>query len=710
MSAQASEWSDLPNSSELFGGDFFGDELMDMYGGDADGDLGGAGSVPGPDPDMEARQHPGILVAMNAAAMDGGLSLGTSAEFVPMESHSGSGASSGAVAAADAVVKAATQTTVTVAIQGDQAPVSGRGSIAVPMSVTSASSGPPSSPKRAVPTGGPSAAQQPSKKLRSATAAAVATRAASTRSSKTAKIASSGGIKVGMQSSASAAAAGNKKPVTRSSRMGRVVASVAGAQSASAVPTRPATAVPHPARSAAATVPKSKMPVGGGINHSVLARPSSSYHHPSSASAGATKKPAVTASNVVAGVKRASSEADFKDVASAAVSSLIQSASTASAKTTSAASAGAATGSRTSSSSTKAPGGRAVDTSTAHISALTSQNWVAACNPIPTPAVTSSSNVSVSSGGENKEARTARRAALTQEERAKQNRDRNREHARNTRLRKKAYVEELKRTLTELVSQRDAADVERRHEAQRNREQREVRFRVMEEFLRLRGRNDPSSSRWCAILEDNFVLTLPRTPFRETVVESASDYNLAEQVLRGAAPAMEDSKCVSSFLETLAPAPAGSDAPSVTVTYRVDRKHFFMDGAVAFMDYAASSVGLVRRGVPKEVAFKGSMRASFSPASNKLLSVDLKFDTGSVVQQVDEISGGHGGEGEHEDGLGGADEADEILEALRVPNFDGADGGADAAQGGAQAAKSAAQANVSESDESVRSTDGSSHA
>jgi hypothetical protein len=37
----------------------------------------------------------------------------------------------------------------------------------------------------------------------------------------------------------------------------------------------------------------------------------------------------------------------------------------------------------------------------------------------------------------------ARRQYLTPDERARQNRDRNREHARNTRLHKKAYVEEL---------------------------------------------------------------------------------------------------------------------------------------------------------------------------------------------------------------------------------------------------------------------------
>lgn len=44
-----------------------------------------------------------------------------------------------------------------------------------------------------------------------------------------------------------------------------------------------------------------------------------------------------------------------------------------------------------------------------------------------------------------------KRAVLSKEERAKQNRDRNREHARNTRLRKKAFVEELKKQVGSAV-------------------------------------------------------------------------------------------------------------------------------------------------------------------------------------------------------------------------------------------------------------------
>ena len=104
MAMTHSEWDDIPTSSELFGGDFFGDELMEMYTADHGLNLGdnSAGSVItisaaaaaavgaacGYD---DVSKHPGILVAMNAAAMDGGLSpLGSSMEFIPMSAPSDS--------------------------------------------------------------------------------------------------------------------------------------------------------------------------------------------------------------------------------------------------------------------------------------------------------------------------------------------------------------------------------------------------------------------------------------------------------------------------------------------------------------------------------------------------------------------------------------------------------------------------------------------
>lgn len=408
----------------------------------------------------------------------------------------------------------------------------------------------------------------------------------------------------------------------------------------------------------------------GGINHQVIARP---FMVPSSAVPGAHQRtmppaPSLSATKIIAGVKgkldisstgviRAKSEADFKDVASAAVSSLIQNASTTMSKV----------GPKPVSmvGMTK-PGDKTVDTSTAHINALTSQNWVTACNPIPAPEPPVS-NASAC----DKAARNARRATLTQEERAKQNRDRNREHARNTRLRKKAYVEELKRTLTELVAQRDAADLEKRHEAQRNREQREVRFRVMEEFLKLRGRNELNAARWVAILEDGFTFTLPKTSFRHMVDPEKSGMNdingapssssSIEQVLRGASPVMEDSQHLSSYLQTIG---GSANATQVQIAYRCERKRFFMDGNIAFMDFAANTMGAVAKGVQNEVVMKGSIRASFSPASNKLISVDLQFDTNAFLLQIEQM-----GSFTEAAAAVAAHEADALLDSLQMPQM-----------------------------------------
>jgi hypothetical protein len=263
-------------------------------------------------------------------------------------------------------------------------------------------------------------------------------------------------------------------------------------------------------------------------------------------------------------------EADFKSVAQAAVSNLIMNAGSSKTETTKAA---------TDSSGT-------IDTSTEHIKALTGSNWVAVCNGGEDLPIDDCDDTVVDKMGNR-----ARRQNLTPDERARQNRDRNREHARNTRLRKKAYVEELKRTLTALVSQRDASDLEKRHASQRELEQREVRFRVTEEFLKLRGRNETNPARWAAILEENFTLTLPVTDFRE-MVHSGDGHPKAvqEQVLTGVAETMRDSTMCSAFLQGV-----GRGQEMVSLSYNCDRKDFFMDNCTAMLEFTASTQGVVQQ-------------------------------------------------------------------------------------------------------------------
>lgn len=311
----------------------------------------------------------------------------------------------------------------------------------------------------------------------------------------------------------------------------------------------------------------------------------------------------------------ACSESEFKTIAQAAVSSLIQGASSKSDSTVS-------------SSNESLAGDEKVDTSTEHIKALTGNNWVAACSGANVGVAVVQHITESKSANNNNNNNRARRQNLTPDERARQNRDRNREHARNTRLRKKAYVEELKRTLTELVAQRDAADFEKRQAAQRELEQREVRFRVIEEFLKLQGRNERSYARWAAILEDGFVLTLPSTPFRKMV---SCNESKSEQIIDGVTNVMADSDHFAEFLQSLG---RGDKSEPITLQYRCERKNFFMDGSCAMMEWEASSLGATKQGAESELKMKGILRGVFSPASNKLLSASISFDTGAILSQI----------------------------------------------------------------------------
>lgn len=737
MTMASSEWDDIPTSSELFGGDFFGDELMEMYSAIGDAPpppvsvVTTASAAPPPVAASEGDgSHPGLLIAMNAAAMDGGLSpLGSDPEqFVPVAAPSSEDSTE-----VSTELHHYTPHPVHVKIEASPEPEA-----MAPVSPTPVSAAPllaapapapavvpatvPSAPTLATPAAplptvpkrpvaavaAPAQTQGPPKKLKGGapTPAAAVPRA---------KVAATGGIKVSLPSGTLVGGVPASRPI------GRAVSTSSLGKTAPAPVRQPLSNAPmlkKPAPTASAiksaVIPKSKMP-GGGITHSVSARPtvvqsSGTVTHrimppAPSLTAGVVKAAGVLGvrnpsppQTVPPGVIRARSEADFKDVASAAVSSLIQNASSTLSKVGPKPLVAAAAVA-----SMVKPGDKAVDVSTAHINALTSQNWVTACNPIPAPDISNASAC-------DKAARNARRAALTQEERAKQNRDRNREHARNTRLRKKAYVEELKRTLTELVAQRDAADLEKRHEAQRNREQREVRFRVMEEFLKLRGRNELNAARWVAILEDGFTFTLPRTTFRRMVDSDKSTHDVngvanstrspVEQVLRGAVACMEDSQHLSSYLQSIGGGATAAAPTPVQLAYRCERKRFFMDGNVSFMDFTADTVGAVAKGASSEATLRGSARASFSPASNKLISVDLDFDTTAFVQQIEAA-----GEASSVAAAAvAAHEADALLDSLQMPQIF-----ADKKDGTAVAVGEVAvpgPASVS-SDDGERSTDGS---
>jgi len=104
---------------------------------------------------------------------------------------------------------------------------------------------------------------------------------------------------------------------------------------------------------------------------------------------------------------------------------------------------------------------------------------------------------------------------MTTDEKARQNRERNREHARSTRARKKAYVSKLKELVEGLHAQRADEARKRRFATQRLAEVQGVRRTVVRSFLTGLATFESSKRKWATWIEENdFWLKQPVTPFR----------------------------------------------------------------------------------------------------------------------------------------------------------------------------------------------------
>lgn len=89
-----------------------------------------------------------------------------------------------------------------------------------------------------------------------------------------------------------------------------------------------------------------------------------------------------------------------------------------------------------------------------------------------------------------------KRKPLTADEKSKQNRDRNRDHAKNTRLRKKAYVIKLKELVDELTEQKVNEEGEAQMLEEKLNEVHTKRKNIVRLFLKYRSSNMNDYNQW----------------------------------------------------------------------------------------------------------------------------------------------------------------------------------------------------------------------
>jgi PAS domain S-box-containing protein len=226
---------------------------------------------------------------------------------------------------------------------------------------------------------------------------------------------------------------------------------------------------------------------------------------------------------------------------------------------------------------------------------------------------------------------------MTPAEKAKANRDRNREHARNTRLRKKAYLEKLKTTVDDLCKERDTLVSERAGAANILVEMHNTRTEVLMSFFALRSANEKRRDLWASILDEScFACVVPVTPYR-SFPASEVQVSKCQRTILGIDGMMSDTASLHVLFNSLVDR---SRFPNATINFRYTL--VTEEAAVAGNQFMArwvmTTLNATQCGARMEVAKQGMLCCKFNSA-HKIIGLELMFDVMALMLQLKQAEG-----------------------------------------------------------------------
>jgi len=221
---------------------------------------------------------------------------------------------------------------------------------------------------------------------------------------------------------------------------------------------------------------------------------------------------------------------------------------------------------------------------------------------------------------------------MTAQEKAKANRDRNREHARNTRLRKKAYLVKLKTTVDELCRERDTLVSERAGAANMLVQMHNTRTEVLMSFFSLRSCNEKRRQLWSSILDEScFQCIMPVTPYR-SFPASEVQVSKCQRTILGIDGMISDTASLHVLFDSLV---NRSKHPNGKVQFRYTlvTEDAVLAGNTLMARWTMSTVNAVELGARMEVSKHGMLCCRFNTA-HKILALELMFDVMAFMLQL----------------------------------------------------------------------------
>ena len=222
----------------------------------------------------------------------------------------------------------------------------------------------------------------------------------------------------------------------------------------------------------------------------------------------------------------------------------------------------------------------------------------------------------------------------TEEQRLRYNRERNREHAKNTRVRKKAYMERLKISIDELCRERDALMSERAAAASLMLEVHSKRVDVLRSFFALRAGYGAEQKRelWSGILdESSFSCRLPVTPY-QSFPSSEVQVSNCQRTIVGVDAMIADAAANYVFLDSIVDRASYPDG-KIKFQYTLVTEDSVVAGSQLMARWAMSTLNAKKCGSNTELQQCGMLICKFNSA-HKIVSIEIMFDVMAFMLQV----------------------------------------------------------------------------
>ncbi|CAM9212181.1 unnamed protein product, partial [Sphacelaria rigidula] len=221
-------------------------------------------------------------------------------------------------------------------------------------------------------------------------------------------------------------------------------------------------------------------------------------------------------------------------------------------------------------------------------------------------------------------------------EKAKASRDRNREHARNTRMRKKQYIENLKLQIGEMLQAKARDERDALMDSSRQSAARIAQRQTVLNMFYLRTTEDLSRQSWASVLDTDFTCVTPVTPYRSFLPSEVRNFR---RVIKGIDGMIQDTASLAVFVQSICCRSLNPTGQKVKCQFYASADDTVVGPHGLMSRWLMKTENAMECGAQCEVVSHGMLKAQFSP-DNRIKHLELEFDVMSLMQQLQRACGG----------------------------------------------------------------------